>query len=124
MQKTSLERLIETDKNLRAFGFEWLDIGMIFSQIESELEEIKDAIQHNTGKDHLQEEIGDLLHAVVSLCMFAGFDIDHTIEKTVNKLKSRADALKMLVKQKGDDSLRGQNIEYMLKLWHEAKKIL
>ena len=118
MSKTALERLVETDKNLREFGFEWPDLDMIFQKIESELKEAKEAEE----KDHLQEEIGDLLHTVVSLCLSAGFDVEETIGKARDKLQGRADALKVVAKERGHDSLKGQSIEYMLELWHEAKK--
>ena len=119
MSRTALERLIETDKNLREFGFDWPDLEMIFQKIKSELEEVKEA----EGKNHLQEEIGDLLHTVVSLCIFVGFDVEETIRKARDKLEARADALKVVAEEKGHDSLKGQSVEYMLELWREAKKI-
>lgn len=122
MQKTALERLVATDKELRDFGFEWPDIDMILWQISSESTEIKEAIAQNTGRDHLQEEIGDLLHSVISLCLFTGLDVEETIGKARDKLQSRADGLKSVAKQKGHASLKGQDSEYMMELWYEAKR--
>ena len=121
MQETALEKLIILEKDVRDFGFEWPDIDMILWQVASESDEIKEAIANKTGKDHLQEEIGDLLHTVISLCIFAGFDLEETLEKTVKKFGGRANALKVVAKQKGHDSLKGQSIEYQLELWREAK---
>ncbi len=46
MSKTALERLVEIDKDLRKFGFEWPDFDMILWQIESESAEIKEAIEN------------------------------------------------------------------------------
>ncbi len=71
----------------------------------------------------MQEEIGDLLHTAISLCMFAGFDVNETLEKSAKKLSARINALKKIAKLKGHDSLKGQSIEYMLELWREAKKV-
>ena len=122
MQKTALEKLIATDKELRDFGFQWPGLDMILWQISSELAEVKEVIEQDTGKDHLQEEIGDLLHSVISLCLFTGLDIDETIEKAGDKLQSRAGGLKSVAKQRGHSSLKGQDSEYMLKLWYEAKR--
>jgi len=122
MQKTAIEKLITTDKELRDFGFEWQDVDSILAQISSELAEVKEAIDSDTGRDHLQEEIGDLLHSVISLCLFKGFDVDETIEKARDKLQSRMDGLKLVAEQKGHSSLKGQDSEYMLKLWYEVKR--
>jgi uncharacterized protein YabN with tetrapyrrole methylase and pyrophosphatase domain len=122
MQKTALEKLIATDKELRDFGFQWPGLDMILWQISSELAEVKEVVEQDTGKDHLQEEIGDLLHSVISLCLFTGLDIDETIEKATDKLQSRTSGLKGVAKQKGHASLKGQDSEYMLKLWYEAKR--
>lgn len=122
MQKTSIEKLLATDKELRDFGFQWPDVDTIMAQISSELEEVKEAIESDTGRDHLQEEIGDLLHGVISLCLFTGFDVDETIEKARDKLQSRTNGLKNVAKIKGHDSLKGQGVEYILELWYEAKR--
>ena len=123
MEQTALERLVVIEKDVRKFGFEWPDIDMILWQVASESDEIKEAIEKDTGKDHLQEEIGDLLHTAISLCMFAGFDVEETLEKIVKKFGGRIEAFKAVAKARGHDSLKGHSIEYMLELWREAKKI-
>lgn len=120
MQKTALAKLIETDKNLREFGFNWPNLEMIFDKIESEFHEVKDASK--SAINNLQEEIGDLLHTILSLCIYTGFDIEETIYKADNKLQKRLDALKIIAKKNGYNSLKGQDIEYMLQLWNEVKK--
>lgn len=121
MQKTPLERLVISEKEARDFGFEWPDIEMILDQTISEVEEIKDAIAHST-REHLQEEIGDLLHCAVSLCRFAEFDINETIDKTAGKFENRIEALKKIMVEKGLENLHGENIKSKLELWKAAKK--
>lgn len=124
IQKTALEKLIAVDQDLRSFGFEWSNLDMILMQIASESMEVKDAIEKTSSKYHLQEEIGDLLHAAISLCLFVGFDVNETLEKAKNKLKARRDALKVLTNARGYNSLREQTIKYKLELWREAKKMV
>lgn len=121
MQKTPLERLVICEKEARDFGFEWPDIEMILEQTISEVEEIKDAIAHST-REHLQEEIGDLLHCAVSLCRFTGFDIDETIDKTAVKFENRIEALKKIMAEKGLENLHSENMKSKLELWKAAKK--
>ena len=53
-----IDKFIALDQDARDFGFEWPSIEMIFQQISSELEEVKDAIANKEPKERMQEEIG------------------------------------------------------------------
>jgi uncharacterized protein YabN with tetrapyrrole methylase and pyrophosphatase domain len=94
---------------------------MIFEQISSELEEVKEALINAESKERIQEEIGDLIATTISLCIFAGFDVEETIAKQNDKFGARMKALKQLAKQQGFESLKGQSIQTSLKLWHDVK---
>jgi len=74
-------------------------------------------------KERVQEEIGDLLHTAISLCVFLGYDVEETLNKTSAKFSKRMKAVKMLTEQHNLPNLQGQSIEFMLKLWKEAKEI-
>ncbi|MGI9214692.1 MAG: MazG nucleotide pyrophosphohydrolase domain-containing protein, partial [Gammaproteobacteria bacterium] len=80
------------------FGFNWPNMDMLIEQIISECKEIEQAHHDNESKDRIQEEIGDLLHAVMSLCIFNGFDITQTILKNNDKYNRRLKALKIITK--------------------------
>jgi uncharacterized protein YabN with tetrapyrrole methylase and pyrophosphatase domain len=94
---------------------------MIIDQAISECEEIREAILNNESSDRVQEEIGDLLHTAISLCVFAGFDVEQTIFKVTNKFAARMQALKDIAKNRGLESFKGQTTAFMLELWAEAK---
>ena len=117
-----LKELIKAEEDAVEFGCEWPNEEYIFEQVISECNEVKSAIQDNEGKDRIQEEIGDLLHTSISLCRFAGFDIEETLTKTVKKFTNRIQALKEITRLKGLDSLQGQSSKFILELWSEAKK--
>ena len=116
-----LPRLIELKKNARNFGFEWPDAFMILDQIVDECREVREELllaSHNK----LQEEVGDLLHAAFSLCLFLNLDLEETLSKTNDKFEKRMLALKNLTQDSGLSNLKGQSLEFMLNLWREAKK--
>ena len=123
MQKDSLKQLIESTIVAREFGFEWPNLEMILEQASSEIDEIREAVDNNELSSRIQEEMGDLLHTAISLCIFSEFDIDETLAKTSNKFGSRMSALKVIAEQRGYKSLKGQSTEFLLELWHEAKKM-
>jgi uncharacterized protein YabN with tetrapyrrole methylase and pyrophosphatase domain len=62
------------------------------------------------------------LHAAISLCLFAGYDVDETLSKTTKKFDARLKALRGIMKEHGLETLQGQSIELMLTLWDQAKQ--
>ncbi|WP_341792918.1 MazG nucleotide pyrophosphohydrolase domain-containing protein [Rickettsia endosymbiont of Ceutorhynchus obstrictus] len=121
--KNSLQDLITLEKDARAFGFDWSNHEMILEQAIDECREIKEAIDDAEPPERVQEEIGDLLHTAISLCIFSEFDVEETLRRTNKKFANRMNALKILTKKHNLLNLQGQPIEFMLKLWREAKEI-
>jgi uncharacterized protein YabN with tetrapyrrole methylase and pyrophosphatase domain len=119
--KKPLDALITLEKDARAFGFDWPDQATIIEQALSECQEITEAIQQQEPSHRIQEEIGDLLHTAISLCVFSGYNVEETLANIVEKFGSRMQALKELAQEKGFNTLKGQSFEFMLELWKEAK---
>ncbi len=117
----SLDKLILLEKKAKDFGFDWPHTHMILDQIISECAEIKESIDHNEGQNRLQEEIGDLLHAAVSLVVFNGFDVSDTLGRVNVKFESRINHMIALAKEQGLMSFHGQSFDWMLDLWAKAK---
>lgn len=119
---TSLEKLILLEKDARCFGFDWPDQFMILDQAISECEEIREAIIHQEVPERIQDEIGDLIHAAISLCLFSGFDVEETVSKVTNKFGNRMAIVKKLTQDQGLKNLEGQSVEMRMALWAESKK--
>lgn len=120
-KKNPLQQLIALEHDARQFGFEWPNTTMIIEQAMSECAEITDAIAKQEPNHRVQEEIGDLLHTAISLCIFAGFDVEQTLVNVTEKFGARMKALKMVTQKHGLENLRGQSVKYMLELWSEVK---
>lgn len=121
--KNPLQNLILLEKDARGYGFDWSNHEMILEQAIDECREIQEAIDDAEPPERVQEEIGDLLHTAISLCIFLGFDVEETLSKTNEKFEKRMKAIKMLTEKHNLPNLQGQSIEFMLKLWKEAKEI-
>ena len=68
-----LDKVVLLEQEADAFGFRWETTDQIMAQIESECAEISEHLHAGfaqANQAELQEEIGDLLHAVFSLCVF------------------------------------------------------
>lgn len=120
---STLQKLVDLEEDARSFGFYWTDAFMILDQIMEECREVREDIESNVSKEKIQEEIGDLFHAVMALCNFVGLDADDTIEKISVKFSNRMRILKEITKAKGLENLHGQDISYKLAIWHEAKNL-
>jgi len=114
-----MDTLLHLEQDARQFGFEWPDAETIIDQAIDECREIKEAILHKEPPDRIQEEIGDLLHTAISLCVFAGFDVEGTLQKVNTKFGGRMNAMKLLTQQL--DTLHGQSFDYLLSVWKQAK---
>ena len=119
-----LEKLIALERQTSLMGFDWPDTETIIDQAISECDEVKRTIQGNEGRKRLQEEVGDLLHAVVSLCIFEGLDLEQTISQVNKKFGARLEALQKVMTDRGLVTLKGQPFDFLLELWEEAKTIV
>jgi uncharacterized protein YabN with tetrapyrrole methylase and pyrophosphatase domain len=104
-------------------GFDWPNTEMIIDQAISECDEIKRTIQMREGRKRLQEEVGDLLHAAISLCVFEGLDVEETLEQANSKFGARLEALQQIIKSRGFSTLKDQPFDFLLELWEEAKHL-
>lgn len=116
-----LDRMIAQEKEARDFGFYWENVDQLLDQIRSECDEIKEALHHKE-RPHLQEEIGDLMNAAVSLCIFCDMDPLQTMQESADKFQKRYDSLVSMAKQDGHTSLKNQKLSFLLSYWDKAKK--
>lgn len=117
------ERMSAQEKEALAFGFYWANHEQLLEQIRSECNEIQEALLQK-DRTHLQEEIGDLINAAVSLCIFANFDPYETALKGVEKIQKRYDILVSKVKEDGLVNLRGKSVDEQLIYWEKAKQLV
>ncbi len=122
VKQSALNDLLILEKDAKQFGFDWPDELMIIEQAMDECREIKEAIENHEQRERIQEEIGDLLHSAISLCEYAGFDVEETLHKVNKKFGNRMQAIKKLTHDAGLTNLKDQNFEFMMDLWRKAKK--
>jgi len=119
----SLLRARELQKKAAKVGFDWEKPEQIIEKIEEELEELKNAYLSGDEK-HVDEEIGDLLFAVVNLSRFRNrIPAEELLAKANTKFIQRFQYIEKELEKSGN-SLNKASIEEMEELWNEAKKKL
>jgi len=118
-----LEKVTLLEGEADQFGFRWETTDQIMEQIISECKEVSEHLNvpGNYSKTLLQEEIGDLLHAVFSLCVFCQFSPAETLEKTLLKFDRRLQSVKQLAAERGLENLVGHSFDELMSFWKQAK---
>lgn len=98
-------------------GFEWPDEEALLLCIKSEFDEFKTACQ-KCDKDNMEEEMGDILFAVVNLARWHKIDAEQALLKANKKFISRFRKMEELK----DKPLEEYTFEEFDRLWKRAKK--
>lgn len=118
-----LEKLAQLEKDADDFGLQWETSTQILDQIKSECLEVEEHLVSTTRQncEELQEELGDLLHAVFSLCVFCNLNPRQTLEKTLAKFERRLEAVKEISTEQGLKHLHGHAFKELMAIWQQAK---
>ena len=113
-----LEALKLTNKAAKV-GFDWAGPEQVFEKIDEEVAELKAEIDTN-DKDRIENEIGDLLFAVVNLARKLGVEPETALKRTNRKFRLRFGFIERSLKRDGRE-LESSSLEELDELWNRAK---
>ena len=122
-----LEKVVVLEDDASQFGFRWETADQIMKQIQSECAEIKEHLDDGLSQANqaaLQEEIGDLLHAVFSLCVFCRFSPRVTLAQSLHKFERRMRAVKLIAEERRLTTLEGLPFDELMRVWDKAKLLV
>jgi MazG family protein len=114
-----LSKAHRIQERVSTVGFDWADARGAFDKVAEELEEVREALEAEPS-DALEEELGDLLFAVVNLTRLAGSHSLQALQRANEKFTRRFDALERLAKARGIE-LGKASLEELDGLWNEVK---
>ena len=100
-------------------GFEWEDIAGVWSKVNEELQELKDAISSG-DKAHAQEELGDVLFTLVNVARWCEISPEEGLAGTNQRFLDRFSRVEAAL----DGDLQGQSIQKLEGLWQQAKQAI
>ena len=116
----ALLRAYLISKRAAKVGFDWENITDVYDKMHEELEELKNAV---TSKNNaaIQEEIGDLLFAIVNISRFYHTDPEDALRRTNEKFIRRFNHIE---KNLGAElTSQDPSLDKMEQLWIEAKNM-
>jgi nucleoside triphosphate diphosphatase len=128
----ALHRAHRLQDRAAGVGFDWPDVDGPAEKVAEELEEVRAELRKSAppkpgapptlDERHyaLEEELGDLLFAVVNLCRKAGVHASIALDKANAKFERRFQAIERLAKERGIDVAHA-GLERLDALWDDAK---
>lgn len=110
---------LKLTKKAAKVGFDWENADQIFDKLDEETAELRSAI-NNGDKTNIDEEIGDLLFAVMNLARHLDVEPETALNKTNRKFRQRFKFIEDELKREGR-SLESANLKELDDLWNEAK---
>lgn len=114
-----LSRAQRIQDRVSAVGFDWPNVRGAFEKVAEELEEVRRALDAEPSPA-LEEELGDLLFAVVNLTRLSGVHAMRALQRANAKFTRRFEALETLAQEKGI-RLEESSLEELDAIWERVK---
>ncbi len=103
-------------------GFDWGEVGPVVAKIHEEIDEVMAEMSAPTvASEKVEDEIGDLLFAVVNLARHAGVDPERALRGANNKFESRFRAIEARLHKQGQRA-EDLSLEELEAHWVAVKK--
>ena len=109
-----------TEKASRV-GFDWEHADQVFAKVMEELHEFEEAWAGGV-QERMEDELGDLLFAIVNLGRFLAINPEEALRKTISRFQKRFVYVESHLHRRGVQ-MQNATIEEMDLLWEEAKSV-
>ena len=116
----ALMRAEKAQEKVARVNFDWKRIEDVIAKVDEEAGEIKAAIQ-SENRQLIEDEIGDLLFAVVNLARKCGIEAESALQKATNKFRKRFNRLEEELKSQGK-RLGDVDLAEMDRIWNRIKE--
>jgi MazG family protein len=114
-----LTKAFRIQERVARVGFDWEDHRGALQKVDEELTEVRDALA-SENPERVDEEIGDLLFAVVNLARLAGTHPTNALARANGKFQERFMHVERLARERGID-METAGLQALDALWSEIK---
>ncbi len=116
-----LEEAWEIQKKMRKVGFDWPNIDGVLDKVDEEHQELLEAIANREADpSHVEEELGDLLFAIVNLARYLKISPSVALHRSNKKVRERFNKLARIGAQR-DIPLSWEHVDKLNDIWEEIK---
>ena len=127
----ALMRAQKVQSKVARVNFDWAEVGDVIAKVEEELGELKQAIAledrsaagriRPKGEQAIEDEIGDLLFAVVNLARKCKLDAESTLQAATDKFVTRFNRLEDELQARGK-RLGDADLAELDEIWNRIKR--
>jgi len=116
----ALMRAQKTQSKVARINFDWTELADVIAKVEEEIQELKQAILEQDRKS-TEDEVGDLLFAVVNLARKCKLDAESALQGATDKFVARFNRLEDELQRRGR-RLGDVELAELDQVWNEIKK--
>jgi len=116
-----LVKAYRIQEKVKGVGFDWEKPEQVWDKVLEELDELKYEVENTGDEDKMENELGDLLFALINYARFINVNPEDALERTNRKFIKRFQHLEGKAKEAGK-SLHDMTLAEMDVFWEEAKK--
>ena len=117
----ALIRAEKLQKRAARVGFDWPEAQGAMDKIHEELVEVQAEMEED-DRTGLQDELGDLLFAMVNLVRLLGMDAEQTLSRANEKFERRFRAMEKSLQGAGHQDLNQLSLEELDEAWEAVKR--
>ena len=117
----ALIRAEKLQKRAARVGFDWPEAQGAFEKMREELDEVE-AEAVSSDPDRLQDELGDLLFAMVNVIRLLGMDAEQTLSRANEKFERRFRSMETQLRNAGRQDLQELSLEALDAAWEKVKE--
>jgi len=116
----ALVRAQKAQSKVARVNFDWTELRDVSAKVEEEIQELKQAVAEQDRKS-IEDEVGDLLFAVVNLARKCRLDAESALQAAIDKFVVRFNRLEDELNARGK-KLGDADLTEMDEIWNEIKK--
>jgi len=112
---------MKLQKRAASVGFDWKTITPIYDKVVEELEEVRVEVSQN-NQDATEDELGDLLFAVINLSRHAGVEPESALRRANRKFERRFREVERITEEQ-KQTMSTMSESQLEAVWAQVKKI-
>lgn len=117
-----LVKAYRIQEKVKGVGFEWEYSQQVWAKVQEEMNELKYEVENGGSKEKMEDELGDLLFALVNYSRYIGINPEDALERTNKKFIRRFQFIETESAKDGKN-VSDMSLEEMDVYWDKAKEL-